>query len=487
MRCPKCNAELKDGYLYCETCGYEIQMVPDFEPEVDGSILNSLREIQKDAFEEKKDDKSAEQIQREQIKWSYRLKKFRKEHKMAFCVILTFCVSFCALLVVGIILLAGYFSPVIQYGKAMTAYEDANYSDSIRYLEHTIQLQPEYSDAYIAGFQCAMKLKDYSGAEQFLLEGIQYNAYEETEIDYCFDELIQYYMQKNHYSKINQLLILCPSSIIVTKYQEYLALPVSFSYEEGNYIGTVPLKLSSGSKGTIYYTLDGSNPGTASNKYTGPIFLEEGEHTVSAFFMNEYGVQSEVVTKNYNISQREVPLPPSVSCYSGEYVLPEWITIDFEDYCSVYYTTDGTVPTDEDHKYTGPIPMPLGETEFGFICYNEDSGYYSEPIMREYTFYLNTEYEYTQAQRDLYALMINENVILDYAGTRSNYVGSNSYEFQHVITQEGLGEFYLFAEFYKAEEGDVSATGLLFAVNAYDGVIYRATVDENMNYTLTLY
>jgi hypothetical protein len=273
----------------------------------------------------------------------------------------------------------------------------------------------------------------------------------------------------------------------VTKYQEYLALPVSFSYEEGNYIGTVPLKLSSGSKGTIYYTLDGSNPGTASNKYTGPIFLEEGEHTVSAFFMNEYGVQSEVVTKNYNISQREVPLPPSVSCYSGEYVLPEWITIDFEDYCSVYYTTDGTVPTDEDHKYTGPIPMPLGETEFGFICYNEDSGYYSEPIMREYTFYLNTEYEYTQAQRDLYALMINENVILDYAGTRSNYVGSNSYEFQHVITQEGLGEFYLFAEFYKAEEADVSATGLLFAVNAYDGVIYRATVDENMNYTLTLY
>jgi len=487
MHCPKCNKELKDGYLYCENCGYEIQMVPDFEPDVDGSILNSLREIQKDAFEEKQDEKSTEQIQREQIKWSYRLRKFRKEHKMAFYSLITFCVSFCALLIWGIIFLAGYFSPVVQYGKAMVAYEESNYGDSMRYVEHTIELQPEYSDAYIAGFQCAMKLSDYSKAENFLMSGLKYNAYEDTEIVYCFDELIQYYMEKNHYSKINQLLILCPSNIIVTKYKEYLALPVSFSYETGNYEGTIPLKLSSGSQGTIYYTLDGSNPGTNSNKYTGPIFLDEGEYTISAFFMNEYGVQSEIVTKSYHISQRAVPLPPSVSCYSGEYVVPEWITIDFEDHCSVYYTTDGTNPTKDDKKYTGPIPMPLGETLFKFVCYNENSGYYSEPIMREYSFFLNTEYDYLQAQRDLYALMINENIILDYAGTRSNYVGCNIYEFQYVITQEGLGEFYIFAELFKDDEEIVSATGLLFAVNAYDGTIYRASIDENMNYTLTSY
>ena len=487
MHCPKCNKELTDGYLYCEYCGYEIQMVPDFEPEVDGSILNSLREIQKEAFEEKQDEKSTEQIQREQIKWSYRLKKFRKEHKMAFYGLVTFCVSLCALFIWCVIFLAGYFSPVVQYGKAMVAYEESNFGESMSYVEHTIELQPEYSDAYIAGFQCAMKLGDYSKAENFLMDGLKYNAYEETEIVYCFEELIQYYMQKNLYSKINQLLISCPSSVIVEKYQEYLALPVSFSYEEGSYEGTIPLKLSAGSQGTIYYTLDGSTPGTSSNKYTGPIFLDEGEYTISAFYMNEYGVQSEVVSKNYNISQRAVPLPPSVSCYSGEYVIPEWITIDFEDHCSVYYTTDGSIPTTEDIKYTGPIPMPLGETIFKFVCYNENSGQYSEPIMREYSFFLNTEYEYTQAQRDLYALMINEHVILDYAGTRSNYVGSNIYEFQYVITQEDLGEFYLFAEFFKDDAGNTSATGLLFAVNVYDGTILRAARDENMNYILTSY
>lgn len=487
MQCPKCNKELKDGYLYCEYCGYEIQMVPDFEPEVDGSILNSLREIQKEAFNEKQIKEDNTETLKEQIKWSYRIKKFKKEHKMAFYVLLAFCVSFCVLLTVGIILLAGYFSPVVQYGKAMDAYAKEDYRESIEYVEHTILLQPDYSDAYIAGFQCALKLGDYNSAEAFLINGMGYNAFDETEIVYCFDELIKYYIPKQQYSKINQLLILCPSSIIVTTYQEYLALAVNFSYEEGSYIGTIPLKLSSGSEGTIYYTMDGSTPNTSSKKYVSPLFLEEGEYTVTALFINEYGVQSEVVTKNYVIEQREVPMPPSVNCYSGEYVLPEWISIDFEDHCSVYYTTDGSIPTNEDIKYTEPIPLPLGKTQFKFICYNEKSGYYSDVTVREYEFHLNTDYEYTQAQRDLYALMINENIILDYAGTRSNFVGKNLYEYQYVITEEGLGEFYLFAEFYQSEEGNVDATGLMFAVNAYDGTICRAVLNENMDYVLTLY
>ncbi|MBQ8041491.1 MAG: chitobiase/beta-hexosaminidase C-terminal domain-containing protein [Lachnospiraceae bacterium] len=488
MHCPKCNRELKDGYLYCEHCGYEIQMVPDFEPDVDGSILSSLREIQKEAFEEEQKEEDAKQLQKEQIKWSYRMKKFRKEHKMAFYLLMTFCVSFCVLLLAGGIWLFRYLSPEVQYDKAMEAYSQEEYGKSLSYVEHTLMLQPEYSDAYIAGFQCSMKMNAYNDAERFLLEGIKYNAYDETEITYCFDELIKCYMQKQQYSKISKVLLLCPSSIIVTKYQEYLALPVSFSYAEGNYIGTIPLKLSSGSEGTIYYTFDDVMPDTSSKKYTAPIFLEEGEYTINALFINEYGVASEVVTKKYIIEERVIPLPPSVNCYSGEYVIPEWITIDSEDKCSVYYTTDGTIPTEESLKYSGPIPMPLGKTQFKFVCYNEDSGYFSDVITREYEFELNTDYEYTQAQRDLYALMINEKIILDYAGTRSNYVGSNSYDFQYVITEEGLGEFYLFAEFFDPEDGtDVNATGNMFAVGAYDGVIYRVTIDENMDYVLSAY
>ncbi|MBS7329977.1 MAG: zinc-ribbon domain-containing protein, partial [Lachnospiraceae bacterium] len=33
MICPKCNSKLPEGMLYCEKCGTEINIVPDFVPE----------------------------------------------------------------------------------------------------------------------------------------------------------------------------------------------------------------------------------------------------------------------------------------------------------------------------------------------------------------------------------------------------------------------------------------------------------------------
>ena len=42
MKCPKCNQELKEGQLYCEACGEEIKMVPEFEPEIENSIEETL-------------------------------------------------------------------------------------------------------------------------------------------------------------------------------------------------------------------------------------------------------------------------------------------------------------------------------------------------------------------------------------------------------------------------------------------------------------
>lgn len=487
MQCPNCKEELKDGNLYCEKCGYEIQMVPDFEPEVDGSILTSLREIQKEAFDERKNTEALDKDIKEQSKLSYRIQNFKKEHKMVFNVLTTFCVSFCVLFILGMFFLVRYLSPTVQYNKAVEAFESQNYSECLSYVNHTIMLQPEFMDAYFVGYKCAMEMEDYNSAEKYLTDGLYYSAFDDNEIIYCFDELIKIYESKQQYKIINQLLILCPSSIIVSKYQEYLALPVEFSYAEGTYPDTIPLKMTAISEGTIYYTTDGSEPDTGSIKYTGPIFLNGGEHTIKALFINEYGVESDMVTRKYIIETRVIPYPPSVSCYSGEYEIPEMITIDSEDGCSVYYTTDGTIPTEESIKYTEAIPMPLGKTTFKFVRYNDDTGFASEIITREYSFVLNTDYGFMEAQRDLYALMINENIILDYAGTRSNYVGTNSYDYQYVFTKEEMGEFYLFSESFNPDDGNGYQTGNYFAVNVYDRTIYRVSITENMDYVLTSY
>ena len=45
MKCPKCGNELADGNMYCEICGEEIMIVPDFEPEIENSMIDALSDV----------------------------------------------------------------------------------------------------------------------------------------------------------------------------------------------------------------------------------------------------------------------------------------------------------------------------------------------------------------------------------------------------------------------------------------------------------
>ena len=45
MKCQKCGAELISGHLYCDICGAEFQIVPNFEPEIENSIAKNLSVI----------------------------------------------------------------------------------------------------------------------------------------------------------------------------------------------------------------------------------------------------------------------------------------------------------------------------------------------------------------------------------------------------------------------------------------------------------
>ena len=38
MKCPNCGSHLEDGNLFCEVCGEEINIVPEYDPDVDISV-----------------------------------------------------------------------------------------------------------------------------------------------------------------------------------------------------------------------------------------------------------------------------------------------------------------------------------------------------------------------------------------------------------------------------------------------------------------
>lgn len=45
MICPKCGAKIEEGMLLCSRCGAEIKYVPDFDPELENSIQESLSNV----------------------------------------------------------------------------------------------------------------------------------------------------------------------------------------------------------------------------------------------------------------------------------------------------------------------------------------------------------------------------------------------------------------------------------------------------------
>ena len=61
MKCPNCGQEIQKEHLYCEKCGMEIRIVPDFEPEIENSINETLSNVAEEIEDRssKKEEKSA--------------------------------------------------------------------------------------------------------------------------------------------------------------------------------------------------------------------------------------------------------------------------------------------------------------------------------------------------------------------------------------------------------------------------------------------
>ena len=55
MKCPNCGREMAEGTLYCEYCGEDIHIVPDFEPELELDIQQTISEMAEETEPDKAD------------------------------------------------------------------------------------------------------------------------------------------------------------------------------------------------------------------------------------------------------------------------------------------------------------------------------------------------------------------------------------------------------------------------------------------------
>lgn len=139
------------------------------------------------------------------------------------------------------------------------------------------------------------------------------------------------------------------------------AMPV-FSPGAGTYSTAQTVTISDATTGaTIYYTTDGSTPTTTSTVYSAPITVSSTE-TIKAIATASGYSTSAAVSATYTISPSTVATP-TFSPAAGSYNSPQAVTIsDTTPGTTIYYTTDGTMPTTSSTVYSVPITVSATET-----------------------------------------------------------------------------------------------------------------------------
>ena len=384
MKCRYCGHEIPDGVLYCENCGKEVRIVPDYNPlddilaqEIVGSIngeptgldLSDTERLRRTASQRRTtgrtmrgtgtmtEDREARRRQAQRRK-----AQLRKKRRILLAVMFLIL----AALIGGIVLIyKNSYTGIVSAGNK--ALERQEYSEASSAFQRAIGKNKERPEAYTGLSRVYLAQNDPDAAESVFLDAIEEQAGNSDLYGACID----FYIDTKQQMEIPGLLDEATDQVREAL-SEYIIDVPEFSLDaKETYEEVQQLTLTAGKGLTIYYTVDGSDPDTGSTKYTEPIQLDEGETTVTAIAVNKNGIPSMPEAKEYVI---ELPIEdaPAVSPSTGQYEAATSIEVKVPDGYEAYYTTDGSDPTTASAKYTGPVNMPEGETLFKAVLVSGD-------------------------------------------------------------------------------------------------------------------
>ncbi|MBO4310247.1 MAG: chitobiase/beta-hexosaminidase C-terminal domain-containing protein [Lachnospiraceae bacterium] len=507
MKCPKCGAPLKDDNLFCEVCGEEINIVPEYDPDTDlfvdlDGVFDHTKEI--DTTEVKKQKKKP-QVNREYVENRHVSKRKMidvdddyddedpSEVSAIKDLILSvadfwnrsllskiFFIIIVLLLITGIISFGILIKNIskkqsIDYlvGQAESAARNKNYEAAIEYYEKAIEKDPNNTEIKFAISNCYLADDQDNNAIFILKEIARDNPDLATD---TYERIYNIYYENSDWKGINDLLLSCDDPVIVAKFQEYLCRKPDFSYDEGEYDDILYLEISSGMNGYIYYTMDGSDPTEESILYTEPVYLESGDYDIKAIFVNEYGVISEISEAKYTIDVK-IPLAPMVSIESGSYNVPITIKVESDINCQTYYVLyrprdneESRVDPDMNSTlYEYPLLMPMGPSEFRFISYSEE-GIPSTVITRKYNITIpDATVSLVDAANIATVYRYSLGGLTDTDGHISTANGKFEYIIEDAVNLKGT-IYYVINEYYvdTSNGNKRTLTGLRYAVNTKD-------------------
>lgn len=460
MTCPKCGSSLGEENMYCEVCGEEIHIVPEFVPEVESSIESSLQEL---VMEFKNGNVGA----------------VRKKILKALYIAVPATLLSILLLSVGIMIYHDN-SAAYQIKEGNENYKSGHYKQAIGYYKNAVAIEPENIEYRLKLGDTYLIMENVEAAIEAFKDMIIYDP----ENTLAYAQIIALYEKYNQYSAINDFLQGYASESIKSEFVDYLALPPTFSDAGGEYEASINLTLTNESSGKIYYTLDGSIPDENSEVYASPIELKRGNHVVNAVFQNEYGVLSENIVNEYVI-MASAPDEPIISLASGSYETPQLIKIIPPDGCSVYYTLDGSVPDRNGRIYGEPIPLESGLSRYKFAAI-DNKNISSEVVEREYSLVVEAAFSEEQGLELLMQHLVDKQYIKDISGASENYPGTFSYLFAELRNISGVS-MYCYNEYYVYGRSAKAMTSNKFGVNVLTGDIYLVKHGTNDSYVASLF
>jgi hypothetical protein len=159
--------------------------------------------------------------------------------------------------------------------------------------------------------------------------------------------------------------------------------PPTFSPVAGTYLGTQTVSLSDTTSGaTIFYTLDGSQPGTSAGGSTQqynpatPLTVSSTE-TIKALATASGMTTSGTASATYTIESQVAT--PTFSLAAGSYTATQTVSISTTSPAptTIYYTTNGSTPNTNSPVYSGPITVSASET---LKAYATKSGYFDSNV-----------------------------------------------------------------------------------------------------------
>ena len=250
------------------------------------------------------------------------------------------------------------------HNAGFAALENKEYNVAVENFEKALTYQEgkSNSDMMLYLYECYGHLNETDKAIDVLNDVL---ALKDKNYYNALYYLVKHYEGIKDYANIKNLYLANASSAnedVINLFKGYLANSPVASPLSDTYGSDQKITLTAQTGCKIYYTVDGSDPTVAGVEYTGKIYVTEGTTRLRFYAVNEYGFESELVEEKYVIDY-EAPVAPTIYPEKSTFEQINKVMVTINNYpadAKVYYTLDGTLPTEESTEYTGAFPLPAG-------------------------------------------------------------------------------------------------------------------------------